>query len=376
MAKKAQAKKAMKKAAKKSPAKAAKKSAKKAAPKKAAKKSSAKSAPKKAAKKAMKAVKKTVKKAVKKAAPKKAIKTAAKSAKKVVKSAAKSTKKAVKSAAKTTKKAVKKVVKKAAAPAKKVVSKAKAVAKKVVKKAAPKKIVKSAPKKSIVSKAKNVITNMKHSVSDFFIEAAVTAIEKIAGPNDESSSEESSKSKKDSNSDKSEKEGGSDEEEEERTFVQHQTNLKVGDLAPFFEGKDQDGQDVNLASFPGKTIILYFYPKDDTPGCTATACSLRDEHKYLGERNYAVVGVSADNQQSHAKFSSKYELDFPLLADVDHKIVNAYGVWGAKQFMGRVNDGIVRTTFVISPNGIIKAVVNKVDTQNHAQQILELEQTS
>jgi len=117
-------------------------------------------------------------------------------------------------------------------------------------------------------------------------------------------------------------------------------------------------------------VILYFYPKDDTPGCTATACSLRDEYKYLSDANYAVVGVSADDTKSHAKFAAKYELPFPLLADTDKTIIKAYDVWGTKQFMGKIYDGIIRTTFVIGPDGIIKDVITSVDTANHAQQIL------
>ena len=153
-------------------------------------------------------------------------------------------------------------------------------------------------------------------------------------------------------------------------FTAHQTHLKAGDKAPYFEGKDQFGNTVSLNGLAGKTIILYFYPKDDTPGCTATACSLRDEYKILNKSNYAVVGVSADNEKSHSKFAAKYELPFPLLADVDHKIMKAYDVWGKKQFMGRVFDGIIRTTFIIGSDGIIKEVINKVDTANHAQQIL------
>jgi peroxiredoxin Q/BCP len=153
-------------------------------------------------------------------------------------------------------------------------------------------------------------------------------------------------------------------------FTAHQTHLKAGDKAPYFECKEQGGNTISLTGLTGKTIILYFYPKDDTPGCTATACSLRDEYKLLNKSNYAVVGVSADNEKSHAKFAAKYELPFPLLADVDHKIMKAYDVWGKKQFMGRIFDGIIRTTFIIGPDGIIKEVINKVDTANHAQQIL------
>lgn len=156
-------------------------------------------------------------------------------------------------------------------------------------------------------------------------------------------------------------------------FVKHQTHLRAGDKAPRFEGRDQHGLVISASSFPGKSIILYFYPKDDTEACTATACSLRDEHLYLDSRHYAVVGVSADNERSHLKFAAKYELDFSLLADVDKKIITAYDVWGKKMLFGRIYDGIVRTTFIIGPDGIIRHVIHDVDTKHHAQQILELE---
>jgi peroxiredoxin Q/BCP len=115
--------------------------------------------------------------------------------------------------------------------------------------------------------------------------------------------------------------------------------------------------------------VLYFYPKDDTPGCTAEACSLRDEYKYLTQKDYAVVGVSKDNEKSHKKFATKYNLPFPLLADVELKTIKAYDVWGKKMFMGRVFDGIIRTTFIIKNKKIIR-VINEVDTAKHAKQII------
>ena len=156
------------------------------------------------------------------------------------------------------------------------------------------------------------------------------------------------------------------------TFTAHKTGLKAGDKAPVFEGKDQHGNMVSLSSMAGKTVILYFYPKDDTPGCTATACSLRDEYRHLGDKNYAVVGVSADDEKSHAKFAKKYDLPFPLIADTNLAVIKAYDVWGTKMLFGKIYDGIIRTTFIIGPDGIIKEVIEKVDTENHAQQILEL----
>lgn len=155
-------------------------------------------------------------------------------------------------------------------------------------------------------------------------------------------------------------------------FKAHQSRLQVGDKAPYFEGIDQNGNRISLHDLAGKKVILYFYPKDDTPGCTATACSLRDEYAYLGQKNYAVVGVSADDGASHAKFAEKYQLPFPLLADTDKTILQAYDVWGKKMFMGKVFDGIIRTTFVISEDGTIEHVIHSVDTASHAQQILNL----
>jgi peroxiredoxin Q/BCP len=155
-------------------------------------------------------------------------------------------------------------------------------------------------------------------------------------------------------------------------FVAHSTHLKAGDKAPYFEGIDQNGNTVSLNSLAGKTIIIYFYPKDDTPGCTAEACSLRDEHQYLGNNNFAVVGVSADDAKSHAKFAAKYDLPFPLIADTNMSVIKAFNVFGTKQFMGKIYDGIIRTTFVIAPDGVIKNVVKEVNTKDHAKQILAL----
>ncbi len=153
-------------------------------------------------------------------------------------------------------------------------------------------------------------------------------------------------------------------------FVAHSTHLLEGDKAPHFKGVDQNGNTVDSNDLAGKTIVLYFYPKDDTPGCTATACSLRDEYQHLNDANYAVVGVSADDEASHKKFAEKFSLPFPLLADTNHEILKAYGVWGPKMFMGRIFDGIIRTTFVIDGDGTVTKVIKNVDTANHAQQIM------
>ena len=122
----------------------------------------------------------------------------------------------------------------------------------------------------------------------------------------------------------------------------------------------------------GRNIILYFYPKDNTEGCTAEACSLRDEHYFLGTSNYVVVGVSADDQESHLKFATKLSLPFPLIADTNMEIIKAFDVWGTKQLAGRIYDGIVRTTFIIGADGIIKHIITDVDTKEHAKQILAL----
>ncbi|GCD79432.1 thioredoxin-dependent thiol peroxidase [Schleiferia thermophila] len=149
------------------------------------------------------------------------------------------------------------------------------------------------------------------------------------------------------------------------------THLKEGDRAPEFEGVDQNGNPVRLSDFAGKKLIVYFYPKDDTPGCTAEACSLRDSYEELVAKGFAVVGVSTDSQKSHQKFIEKYNLPFTLISDPDRRVIEAFGVWGKKKFMGKEYDGIHRETFVIDENGVILKVFTKVDTKNHAKQILE-----
>jgi thioredoxin-dependent peroxiredoxin len=145
---------------------------------------------------------------------------------------------------------------------------------------------------------------------------------------------------------------------------------QAGDQAPDFKAKDQNGQDISLADFAGKKLVLYFYPKDSTPGCTAQACDLRDNYEKMIEAGYAVVGVSVDDEKSHRKFIDKFSLPFPLIADTDHQVVEAYGVWVEKSMYGRTYMGIARTTFVIDEKGVITDVINKVDTKNHAAQIL------
>lgn len=149
------------------------------------------------------------------------------------------------------------------------------------------------------------------------------------------------------------------------------TTLKVGDKAPDFEVKDQNGKVHRLGDYKGKMIAIYFYPKDMTPGCTAQACDLRDNEAALLKKNIHVIGVSADDEKRHAKFVEKYSLPFPLLADTDLKMINAYGVWGPKKFMGKEYDGIHRTTFLIDENGKIKEIIEKVKTKEHAAQLFD-----
>jgi thioredoxin-dependent peroxiredoxin len=154
-------------------------------------------------------------------------------------------------------------------------------------------------------------------------------------------------------------------------MANHITHLKVGDKAPDFKAKDQDGNSISLKDFAGKKLVLYFYPKDDTPGCTNEACNLRDNFAGLKKKGYAIVGVSADEEKKHKKFIEKYNLPFPLIADTDKKVIEAYDVWGEKFFMGRTFDGIVRTTFVIDEKGRIEKVITNVKTKDHTEQILE-----
>tara|TARA_R110002051_G_scaffold13808_2_gene45570 strand:- start:8401 stop:8856 length:456 start_codon:yes stop_codon:yes gene_type:complete len=147
--------------------------------------------------------------------------------------------------------------------------------------------------------------------------------------------------------------------------------LKVGDKVPSFTAKDQDGKTVNLGDFKGKKLIVFFYPKASTPGCTAEACNLRDNYALLQSKGYELLGVSADSEKRQAKFKDKYEFPFPLLADEDHTVINAFGVWGPKKFMGRVYDGIHRKTFVVDGSAVVTKVIDKVKTKDHAAQLLE-----
>jgi len=148
-------------------------------------------------------------------------------------------------------------------------------------------------------------------------------------------------------------------------------HLKEGDPAPGFSAIDQYGKEINLSEYTGRKVILYFYPKDNTPGCNAEASNLRDHHEELNVKGFDVIGVSADKQESHVKFTDKFGLPFRLIPDIDKKVIQAYGVWGPKKFMGRVYDGIHRTTFVIDEKGMIEKIFTKVKTKDHTEQIME-----
>lgn len=149
------------------------------------------------------------------------------------------------------------------------------------------------------------------------------------------------------------------------------TSLKEGDKAPFFKGLNQDGKEISLDDFKGKKLILYFYPKDNTSGCTAEACNLNENYDTLTGKGFEIVGVSPDSANSHQKFIAKYNLSFHLIADTEKKILEDYGVWAEKSMYGRKYMGVLRTTFIIDENGIIEKVITKVDTKNAAAQILK-----
>ncbi len=147
--------------------------------------------------------------------------------------------------------------------------------------------------------------------------------------------------------------------------------LNAGDIAPDFTGKDENGEDVKLSNLLGQKVVLYFYPKDDTPGCTKEACSLRDNFSALSDENIKVLGVSTDNEKSHQKFIAKYDLPFTLLADTDHAIADLYGSYGEKKFMGKTYNGVLRKTFLIAEDGTIKKIFDKVEVAEHADEVLQ-----
>ena len=146
--------------------------------------------------------------------------------------------------------------------------------------------------------------------------------------------------------------------------------LEAGDQVPDFTAKDQEGRDISLSDYKGKKLVVFFYPKANTPGCTAEACNLRDHYAELQDAGYELLGVSADSQKKQANFRDKFEFPFPLLADEDHTVINTFGVWGPKKFMGREYDGIHRKTFIIDEKGMVSRVIDKVKTKDHAAQIL------
>ncbi|AWI26381.1 thioredoxin-dependent thiol peroxidase [Flavobacterium pallidum] len=148
------------------------------------------------------------------------------------------------------------------------------------------------------------------------------------------------------------------------------TTLQRGDKAPGFSATDQDGNKHNLSDYKGKKLVIFFYPQADTPTCTKEACNLRDNYHMFLAKGYDILGVSPDSMKKQSKFKVKYDLPYPLIADEDKSMINAFGVWGPKKFMGRLFDGIHRTTFVINENGVIEEVISDVKSKEHAAQIL------
>ena len=149
-------------------------------------------------------------------------------------------------------------------------------------------------------------------------------------------------------------------------------HLKIGDKAPGFTVNDENGKSVSLSDFVGKRVVIYFYPKDNTPGCTMQACNIRDNYSVIKEKGIVILGVSADTEEKHQKFIEKFDLPFPLLADVEHKLLNLFGVWGEKKFMGKTYDGIHRTTFVMDKEHTIIGIIEKPKTKDHTREILEI----
>jgi len=146
--------------------------------------------------------------------------------------------------------------------------------------------------------------------------------------------------------------------------------LKQGDAVPNFSAKDEQGHTISLSDYKGKKLVVFFYPKASTPGCTVEACNLRDNYKDLQAKGYELLGVSADSEKRQANFKNKYEFPFPLLADEDKTVIHAFGVWGPKKFMGKTYDGIHRMTFLIDEEGVVERVIEKVKTKDHAAQIM------
>jgi len=150
------------------------------------------------------------------------------------------------------------------------------------------------------------------------------------------------------------------------------THLKAGDKAPDFKGINEKGETISLADYKGKKLILFFYPKDNTPGCTAAACNLRDNYDLLKAKGYSLLGVSPDSAKKHQNFINKFDFPFPLLADTEKVVLKDYGAWGLKKMYGKEYEGVLRSTFIIDEKGILKEVITKVKTKTHTEQILEL----
>ena len=151
--------------------------------------------------------------------------------------------------------------------------------------------------------------------------------------------------------------------------------LKVGDIAPPFSAKNESGDTINLSDFQGKKVVLYFYPKDNTPGCTTQACNIRDNYDSILDQNIVILGASADDETRHQKFIEKFNLPFTLISDVNKELLNLYGVWGEKKFMGRIYDGIHRTTFILDESHTIIGIIDKPKNKMHTEEILEFYQT-
>lgn len=149
-------------------------------------------------------------------------------------------------------------------------------------------------------------------------------------------------------------------------------HLKVGDQAPEFTSKDEKGNEIKLSDYRGKRVVIYFYPKDNTPGCTVQACNIRDNYTDIQNEGIVILGVSADDEKKHQKFIDKFDLPFPLLADIDRELLDLYGVWGEKKFMGKIYDGIHRTTFVLDETHAIIGIIEKPKTKDHTREILEV----
>ena len=149
-------------------------------------------------------------------------------------------------------------------------------------------------------------------------------------------------------------------------------HLKVGDNAPDFSAKDENGESINLIDYKGKKVVIYFYPKDNTPGCTMQACNIRDNYDAILKEDIVILGVSADDGAKHLKFIEKFDLPFTLIADVDKTLLNLYGVWGEKKFMGKIYDGIHRTTFILDESHSIIGIIDKPKNKDHTREIMEI----